>query len=312
MNRKILFIILLLVPGIAVFTSLWFLSGRMLYPPWKTADLTEQPPEYWGEENGNLRFNKKFVFNDVTVESENGRLSGWHVPYHLNRGRSAVESKTALFFLHGAGTDRRQGFRYLEYFLDRGCDVYLFDLSGHGESSGAPGISMGIREHKDAIAIYRFLRGKYTSVIAMGTSMGATSLLIALDQLKGIDAVIAENPFYSPERFIEEIPALAPFPRWYKVLLLKMICFRGGFDDICSSAQGVASQSGIPVLFIHSKKDNLIPYRQSVDLHRIYRGPKKLLITEEGGHTVIWDSERELYEDTLDDFLDELPVQVKI
>lgn len=153
-NKKTLFFILVpAIPVLVLLSSLWFLSGRILYPPWKTANLTEKPPEYWGEGYGNLRLNKKHVFNEVTVESENGRLSGWHVPYHLNCGRPAAESITALFFLHGAGTDRRQGCRYIEYFHERGCDVYLFDFSGHGESSSeTAGISLGIREHKDAAA----------------------------------------------------------------------------------------------------------------------------------------------------------------
>jgi len=314
MKNKTIFIIAIPVLSVSVFfASLWYFSGRLLYPPWKTASLAEEPPEYWGENYGNLRLQKKIVFSEVAVESENGRLAGWYVPYYLNMGKSSALSKATVFFLHGAGADRRQGFRYLKFFLNRGYDVYLFDLSGHGESSfKTAGFSFGIREHKDAIAIFNHLKKKYASVTGMGTSTGASSLLIALDELDGIHAVIAENPFYSPDRFITEIPSITFVPKWYSRMVLQLVYFRGGFTGNRSAGEGVASQSRIPVLFIHSKKDRFIPYRQTLDLYNMYRGPKKLYITEGGGHTVIWDSEPELYENTVDSFLKELPAEIKI
>jgi pimeloyl-ACP methyl ester carboxylesterase len=312
MNKKLLILISIPVLFILfIFSIAWYFSGQVLYPPWKARDLSECKQNFideeWGPDCGNLRMNKQYAFSEVRIESENGMLSGWHVSYNANRDKRAVNNESAMFFFHGGGADRRQGFRYVDFFLNRGYDVYLFDMSGHGEStSRIPEISLGEREYKDAIAAYEYLKTRYKKIIGMGTSMGGVSILNAIDRLSGIKAIIVENPFYSPERFIRETPQASSLPQWIKLIALKMIYFRGKFSAQHSPGKSIILQSKIPILFIHSKKDIIVPYQHSEELYQSYHGPKKILLTDSGLHAAIWKSHREIFERTMDEFLKSL------
>jgi uncharacterized protein len=137
----------------------------------------------------------------------------------------------------------------------------------------------------------------------MGTSMGGVSILNAIDHLSGIKAIILENPMYSTERLIQEAPQTSFIPSWIKSIALKFIYFRGKFNAQHNPGKSILIQSKIPILFIHSKTDTIIPYQQSVDLYQRYRGPKKILLTESGVHCAIWNSHHEIVEKTINNFL---------
>lgn len=309
MNKKILiFLSVLILIILFILTNAWYFSSQVLYPPWKTRDLSDCKQNFtdenWGPDCGNLRMNKKYFFNEINANSENGTLYGWHIPYNFNRNKQVNDKNQAIFFFHGAGYDRRQGFKYVDFFLNNGYDVYLFDISGHGESTNNDkGISLGEREFKDAIAVYEYLRIRHKKIIAMGTSMGGVSILNAIDHLPGIKGIILENPFYSTERLIKEAPQASFIPQWIKSIALKLIYFRGKFNAQHNPDKSILVQSKVPILFIHSKTDMIIPYQQSIDLYQRYRGPKKILLTESGLHCAVWNSHREIVEKTMDNFL---------
>lgn len=304
MTKKTILVVLLPAATAAfIFGGAWYFSNQVLYPSWKAPNLSVCTKNFideeWGPDCGNLRINKRYAFDEVTVQSENGRLSGWHVPAPSRDAR-----RPAMFFLHGGGADRRQGYRFIEFFIKRSYDVYLFDLSEHGESEAKTGrLSLGEREYKDAIAVYDSIKKRHGTIIAMGTSMGAVSILNAVNNLPGISAIIVENPFYSPERFILETPKAAMLPRWIKSMIFRLICWRGGFEARHSPARSIKLQSIIPILFIHSKRDMVIPYQHSVELYQNYNGPKDILLTDDGLHAAILKSHKVLFFKTVDDFL---------
>lgn len=75
-----------------------------------------------------------------------------------------------------------------------------------------------MREHEDVLAAVDFVASQrgFTTIVALGTSQGASSSLLAAVRDPRIVAVIAENPFCSPEDLLNEVvpAAIRTKPRW--------------------------------------------------------------------------------------------------
>ena len=298
-----------LVVFIALFTAIiWMASNQLLYPSFKGiprhfTDCSPEGEKLWGKGCGNLRITKQFKFNEITVPSTNGYpLPGWLIRSAENGYGGA---KGAIMLVHGGGGDRREETNYIAYFLKRQLDVLTFDLSCSGEAScPVPGLTYGARESRDVFSVYLYLTARYDNIYAMGTSMGASAILIGMPQMPNLTAVIAENPMASFRKLIIETPASRSAPAWFLDAMLKVTMLRGKFDDLQSAETSLKLINHIPILFIQSKKDQIIPFESTQKLAIVYHGPKTLWLADEGDHAAVWNAAPSLYERQLTIFLD--------
>jgi fermentation-respiration switch protein FrsA (DUF1100 family) len=310
MKRKLIWLaIILFVFGfVALGGGLWFASSQLLFPVSRevTKDLAvckEETAKYWGEGCGNLRNTHEFKFSEVRVRSLNGyELPGWVIGAEEN-GMGPAEG--AIVLIHGGGADRREETRYIRFFLERKLDVLTIDLGCHGEAPcPVPGLTYGHRESRDVLSAYLYLTGKYEKVYAMGTSVGAASILIALPEMPKLAAVIAENPTFSFQRLMMETPASPAFvPGWFKHLLIRLTMLRGRFDGLLNPQNSLPLVKTTAIYFIQSKADEVNPYRHTQELADLYAGPKKVWFPDKGNHSAIWDVDHADYEKRLADFL---------
>jgi uncharacterized protein len=289
--------------------SLWWASGQLLFPAWQgvSKDLalcTPEAAEHFGEECGNLRLTGTFEFSEVTVRSMNGyELPGWLIPSGANG--SEEPARGAVMLIHGGGSDRRDQTRYLPLFLGRGLDVLTLDLACHGEAPcPVPGMTYGHRESRDVLSAYLYLAERYDEVWAMGTSVGAASILISLPAMPGLRGVIAENPMSSFQRLIAEAPEAASAPGWFLDHLIGLAMVRGRFDGLLSPENTLPLAGGTPILFIHSLRDEVVSHRQTEQLAEAYSGPKAVWLPDQGGHAAIWNASPAEYEHRVAAFLD--------
>lgn len=308
MNRRRKIISLVVGVVAALFCAgIWSASNQLLFPSWKGArkDLTVCTAELaaaWGDGCGNLRVTNRLRFEEVKVPSINGyELPGWLIRAAEN-GREPADG--AILLVHGGGSDRREISRHVPFFLDHRLDVLTLDLGCHGEAPcPAPGLTYGHRESHDVVAAYLFLLEKYPRVLAMGSSVGAASILIALPSMPRLAGVIAENPMASFQRLIRETPASRSIPGWFTGVLLELTMLRGHFDGLLSPENSLRLVKSTPIYFIHSTKDEIVPYQQSEQLADRYTGPKTVWWPDAGGHSAIWDVDRVAYEHRLERFL---------
>ena len=300
---------LALVAALGLFgAGIWSASNQLLFPSWRgaTKDLAVCPAElaaHWGEGCGNLRATHALAFTEVKVRSLNGYdLPGWLVGAAAN---GTGPAQGAILLVHGGGSDRREMTRHVRYFLDRRLDVLTLDLGCHGEAPcPVPGLSYGARESRDVLSAYLHLAERYDRVLAMGSSVGAASILDALPAMPGLDAVIAENPMASFERLITETPMARSAPGWMNRLLVGLAKLRGRFDGLASPENALRLAKGTPILFIHGKQDGIVPTQQTQDLADLYAGPKTVWLPEKGDHGAIREGEGAEYERRLTAFLD--------
>lgn len=287
----------------------WNASSQLLFPSWKGAskDLAWCPAELaaaWGPSCGNLRLTGDLRFREVQVRSLNGYdLPGWLVGAAEN---GAGPAQGAILLVHGGGSDRREMTRHVRTFLRRHLDVLTLDLGCSGEAPcPVPGLSYGERESRDVLSAYLFLARSHRRVLAMGSSVGATSLLDALPAMPGLQALIAENPPSSFDALIREAPQAAGAPPWAMDLLLGLARLRGRFDGLQRPADALRLASGTSILFIHGRRDGIIPARRTEELAAVYQGSKRLWLPEQGTHSAIREADPAEYERRLTAFLDE-------
>lgn len=138
----------------------------------------------------------------------------------------------------------------------------------------------------------------------MGSSIGASSILIALPDMPMLSGAIAENANYNFERLIREAPQAQSMPGWVNGLLVDLAEARGDFNDEHSPANSLRIAKTTPVFFIHSKQDETVSYQQTQDLAALYAGPKVVWLAERGGHAAIWDADHAGYERRVASFLE--------
>ncbi|TGK10037.1 alpha/beta hydrolase [Leptospira fletcheri] len=293
---------------LGMLASVWSASSELLFPAWRNASKNWSvcDPEteiHWGKRCGNLLQTREFRFEEVTVPSLNGiELPGWLVRTEENGGG---KSQGAILFVHGGGSDRREMTRYIRFFLDIHLDVLSVDLGCHGQAPCViPGLTYGERESRDVVSIYLYLSRKYSKVYALGSSVGASSILIALPEMPELSGVIAENPMFDFRRLILETSSAPKFiPEWFKKFLLEVSMVRGKFDGISSPANSLRMPGKIPVFFIHSKEDKIVPYRHTEELATLYKGPKTVWLLEKGEHGSVWEKNPNEYRNRVRNFL---------
>jgi alpha-beta hydrolase superfamily lysophospholipase len=213
-----------------------------------------------------------------------------------------------IMLVHSGGSDRREETRYIQFFLSQKLDVLTFDLGCQGEAPClVPGMTYGHRESRDVLSAYLYLTDKYEKVYAMGSSVGAASILIALPEMPKLAGVIAENPMASFQRLIKEAPQSQSMPGGGTELLINLAMMRGKFDGLLSPENSLPLAKTTPIFFIHSKEDTVVSYQQTQDLVDLYAGPKTVWFPEKGDHSAIWDVDHADYEKRVADFLNSLP-----
>jgi fermentation-respiration switch protein FrsA (DUF1100 family) len=218
---------------------------------------------------------------DCTLTAEDGvKLHGWFLS-------SEATERTILFFHGNAGN--------LSYRLDMlvamhalPARVFIVDYRGYGKSEGSPSES-GL--YADARAAWRFLTDEKGippgKIVIFGKSLGgAPACELATEVSPG--GLIVQSSFAS-------VPAMArlvfPFMPGFLVTT-KM--------DSLRKVPGIAC----PKLFIHSKRDEVIPFRQGRALFEAACEPKAFYEVVGAGHNETHLVGGRAYWDRLGAFLD--------
>ncbi|AYB29728.1 alpha/beta hydrolase [Chryseolinea soli] len=179
---------------------------------------------------------------------------------------SAPSDKVILCFHGNAGSLEDWQF-VCDDFDSTGFNFFVVDYRGYGKSTG------NISEagfYKDAQAAYDFLlaRGfEADHIVVYGRSIGS-GVAVHLATHRQIAALILESPYISVEKLATEKYRYL-FPTLY---------LRYHFDNL-SRINAVKA----PLLVIHGRRDDLIPFPHGQALYDAFDG-KKQLIAVDGGH----------------------------
>ncbi len=191
-----------------------------------------------------------------------------------------------ILFSHGNAEDIFVSDWFFEDLSGAGFNVFAYDYRGYGTSEGKP---TETNAYEDAETAYDYLTNELKippeKIMLHGRSLGA-AVSIDLASRKNCGGLIAESPFVSAFRVLTSYK-LYPFDKFenlYKIEKVKC-----------------------PVLFIHGKKDEVIPFWHSEVLYSKANEPKYFYAIDEANHNDVSLIAGKNYLQRIKDFADNLP-----
>ncbi len=200
----------------------------------------------------------------ITLTTDDGlQLAAWRT--------HAEKSKGTVIILSGIQNPSVTAFfGYAKMFGDNGWDSLLIEMRARSQSEGDE-IGFGMTEWRDVKAGVDYLSAdaavSHLPIIAMGTSMGAGTVIIAAGEIQRIDAVISVSAFSSwPDLFVDNM-AMTGIPKALGIMdipfLQLYMGFHFGFEALAySPVNGIAKLDDRPILMMHSTGDTQVPYRE--------------------------------------------------
>ncbi len=245
-----------------------FQSKFVYYPEYPERKVTETP------DNIGLRY------GDVILEIVNGeKITGWFVTGENSRG--------VVLFCHGNAGNIGHRLESIRIFHELNLDVFIFDYRGYGASDGKPSES---NTYEDGEIAWKYLVDERhidpKKIIVFGRSLGG-----------GVASYIASR--FSPGLLILEstftsLPDVAAprFP-YFPVRLVMNIQY---------PTLKYLSEVNCPVLIIHSRDDEEIPFSHGQKLYE-KAGDLKEFLEIKGTHDEGYKDSSPFYEERLDLFI---------
>jgi alpha-beta hydrolase superfamily lysophospholipase len=197
-----------------------------------------------------------------------------------------------LLMLHGIRDSKLNLVSSARRHIAHGLRVVAVDSRGHGESSGRY-LTYGVEESRDLVALVDQLERRKLLVkplAVLGHSYGAATAL----QYAAIDARVRKVAAIAPFASLREVvPAYLDWifgwpahfvPAAVVDDLLDGATRQAGFDTDLACPRCVAPRIHAAVLLVHSRDDERIPWRHSVEIRAALKSPAKLMLVSGASH----------------------------
>lgn len=222
-------------------------------------------------------------FKDIIFETKDGnKINGWFIPNE--------KAKYTVYFLHGNAGNIGHRLEKIKMLLDIGLNVFIIDYRGYGKSEGMPK-EKGL--YLDAVAGYNYLVKNLginpDHIILFGESLG-TAISVYLASNVKVKALILEGSFSCGRDFGKR---LYPF--------IPSFLFSNTYDSI-----GRIKRIECPVLFIHSRFDDIIPIDMARKLYDNASEPKYFSELPDGNHNSAFMDSSKIFIESIAEFVNNL------
>lgn len=257
---------------------------------------------YSDEIKGGLEFFDTLSYEQVYIKSYDGvSLAAKYYPCDTD--------KTIILFHGYRGWARRDFASVVKLYRGLGFNILLVDQRANGLSDGKL-ITFGAKEKHDVLSWVNFVLEKYgkdTRLCLDGLSMGAAVVMMSagLDLPENVKAIVADCGYTSPADIIAHV-AKRNFniPGKAAVAVMNIPCkLFGGFSLYKSNTLESLSKNDIPILFIHGKADDFVPWYMTELNYAANRGEKELCFVDGAGHALSYLTDKNKVESVLISFL---------
>jgi abhydrolase domain-containing protein 17 len=186
-----------------------------------------------------------------------------------------------ILYIHGNAEDLGDIQPVLQQLRDIGFSVFAYDYRGYGTSQGTPSER---NAYRDIATVYNYLTQKLRvspqQIIAYGRSVGGASA-VDLAARQPVAGLIMESAFTTAFRVVVPIPIL-PFDKFRNIGKIKTV--------------------KCPVLVMHGKADEVVPFQHGQQLFAAAPQPKRSLWVDEAGHNDLMWIAGDRYAKTLREF----------
>ncbi|KRX10648.1 hypothetical protein PPERSA_05468 [Pseudocohnilembus persalinus] len=198
-----------------------------------------------------------------------------------------------VVYSHCNSGSKLEGVPLIKALGQYGIGIFLLDFTGSGLSQGQY-ITLGWRESDDLQVVIDYLKncGKVSKLALWGRSMGAvTNLLFAeKNNSEDIQCMIVDSPFINLREVALDYANQKTnlIPNFVIDMVLNNIrkkildIIDLDIDNLCLKQK--ATKIKIPVMFVCSKEDAFINWKQTQQLHDLYGTNYKQIYLVEGDH----------------------------
>lgn len=242
------------------------------------------------------------IRKNVYINSKDGlKLHGYEIINENGNGNYIIAC-------HGYSGSANDMARYAKRYYSMGYSLIIPDARAHGTSEGHVR-GMGWLERLDIpIWINKILSEHEDAKIALfGISMGAATVMMTSGEElpKQVCAVIEDCGYSSAwdefEKQLKNMFHLPSFPLMNVASIVTKI--RGGYSLKEASAVNQLKKCKLPVLFIHGKDDQFVPFEMLDIVYDAATIEKEKLAVENAGHAMSSTKEPEIYWNTVKAFL---------
>lgn len=208
---------------------------------------------------------------DLWIETSDGvLLHSWYFPNE--------QSEFVVVLSHGNAGNISGRLSIAETLLESGASVLLFDYRGYGRSGGKPSEEGFYKDIKAVIATLVSVKGySQQQMVMYGRSLGAAVAAFAAARFE-VAGLVLDSAFLNLREMVRDVYPFVPSG-------LSRYTFPT--DDYLESLDG------LPVMLIHSRDDEIVPFRHAEELFKKIDGPAKFVETA-GGHNTHFFVSREL------------------
>lgn len=213
-------------------------------------------------------------YEDISVRTtDNIRLHGWKLFAEDNTNGS-------ILFFHGNAENISTHFANVHWLTEQGFDVYLFDYRGYGKSEGFPQLDAIVSDMESMIGYTLGQLAEQEKLSIIGHSLGGSLAIYGVAQSSYKDSI---KSLVSVEAFsdYQEVAQDVLSTRWFTWLF--QWPFSLTIDNSYSPVEVVEKVAPIPIMIMHSKYDEIIPFHHAEALYSAAEEPKSLQIVN-GDH----------------------------
>jgi len=221
-------------------------------------------------------------FEDVYFGTkDNLKINGWFIP--------TEGSKYTILYFHGNAGNLADRLEKIELLKKIGLNIFIIDYRGFGKSQGRP-TEKGVYLDADAAYDYLIKDRKIgpDQIVLFGESIGSAVAIELASKVK-VRGMILEGAFSKAKDMVNKIYPLLP-----------AFLFSNMYDSL-SKIKNISC----PKLFIHSKNDEIVPFKLAQKLFYAAKEPKKLIEVSGEHNDVFWASQDEFIS-SITEFIKEL------
>ena len=234
--------------------------------------------------------------NIILKTSDGKKLKGWLI--------YSKKSKGIIICLHGYPANKSDILSVVEFFYPE-FSLLLFDFRAHGESEGKV-CYFGLKEYLDVKSAIDFIKGdertKNLKIGIWGYSFGGAVGIISASKFNDIKCVVSDSAFANfPDMVKNYYKNLGPLKYIFSSfsIFLGKYVFRSDFK--LNSPENFISNVKCPVLIIHSRNDEFVPFSHAQKLYERANQPKEIYVVE-GPHTGLDRAYTEEYREKVKNF----------
>lgn len=285
-KRSVIALIALLIT--AVFAISYFVSWKLISP--EREKITSNPKKEIGLD-----------YEDISFMSEGNKIKAWYIP--------AKENRFTLVYSHGYSSNREKSsvstYNLAPIIHKMGGNFLSYDFSGEGESEGKT-VTVGYREQEDLKnAIKEAHKKSKSPVFLYGLSMGAATTSIVAGNSNNIAGAICDSPFSNLRSYLESnLEVWSGLPKYpFQPIILNMEEKIAGVKLDKVDPQNSVKKLKVPMLIIHGKGDEKIPYTESIKIAENNKKMIQLKLFENKGHCKSLESNRDEYINLITNFI---------